>query len=208
MEAKKAEASSVKKRKQLQVDDIAQLVKTKLVQLNKKPRRRHVVTVTKIGEGRQCNDATVRQTQEDDIHDDAVCASPRSSGSDHVGDGTSCCSSNGSSELVEDGENNLKFVDLKDDGDDDEGDEVESQTYNPLRERRQMAPSNNLQPQSTPAEPRRGSASEKMPSELELEEFFTAAEKDIQSKFSKKYNYDVTKDEPLEGRYEWTRLKP
>ncbi|XP_062010938.1 cyclin-dependent kinase inhibitor 7-like [Rosa rugosa] len=202
MEAKTAETSSVKKRKV----EVAQLVKSKLVHLDKKPRR-SVETISKVAEGRECTDvATVREPKEED--DDAVCASPRSSGSDDHVDDTSCCSSNGSSELVEDG-HNLKFVDLvEDDGDDVESDEVESRTYNPLRERRQMTPSSNIQPQPTPAEPRRGSPAEKMPTELELEEFFTAGEKDIQNKFSQKYNYDLTKDEPLEGRYEWTRLKP
>lgn len=50
-----------------------------------------------------------------------------------------------------------------------------------------MTPSSDLRPQSTAAEPRRGSSTaEKMPTELELEEFFTAAEKDIQNKFSHK----------------------
>ncbi|KAM5576505.1 cyclin-dependent kinase inhibitor 7-like [Rosa sericea] len=180
MEAKTAETSSVEKRKV----EVAQLVKSKLVHLNKKPRR-SVETISKIAEGRECTDvATVREPKEED--DDAVCASPRSSGSDDHVDDTSCCSSNGSSELVEDG-HNLKFVDLvEDDSDDDESDEVESRTYNPLRERRQMTPSSNLQPQPKPAEPRRGSTAEKMPTELELEEFFTAAEKDIQNKFSQK----------------------
>ncbi|XP_050374736.1 cyclin-dependent kinase inhibitor 7 isoform X2 [Argentina anserina] len=205
MEAKDAETSSAKKRKQV---DVAQLVKTKLVQLNKK-RRRLVVTVTKSPEETQtiqcAINGTVREAKEDD--DNAVCASPNSSGSDHINvDETSFCSSNGSSELVEDG-SNPNLVDLEAD-DDDESDEVESQTYNPLRERRQMAPSSNLQPQQTPTEPRRGATAEKIPTEMELEEFFTAAEKHIQSKFSEKYNYDVRKDEPLEGRYEWTRLKP
>nr|AFK38333.1 unknown [Lotus japonicus] len=49
---------------------------------------------------------------------------------------------------------------------------------------------------------------QKMPTESELEEFFSAAEKDIQKRFSHKYNYDIVKDVPLEGRYEWVQLKP
>ncbi|XP_020217592.1 cyclin-dependent kinase inhibitor 7 [Cajanus cajan] len=52
------------------------------------------------------------------------------------------------------------------------------------------------------------SAAQKMPTELELEEFFAAAEKDIQKQFQDKYNYDIVKDVPLEGRYEWVQLKP
>ncbi|RDX81943.1 Cyclin-dependent kinase inhibitor 6, partial [Mucuna pruriens] len=49
---------------------------------------------------------------------------------------------------------------------------------------------------------------QKMPTESELEEFFATAEKDIQKRFSDKYNYDIVKDVPLEGRYEWVKLKP
>ncbi|MED6176240.1 hypothetical protein PIB30_086221 [Stylosanthes scabra] len=49
--------------------------------------------------------------------------------------------------------------------------------------------------------------STKMPKELELEKFFATAEKDIQKRFSDKYNFDVVKDVPLEGRYEWIQVK-
>lgn len=50
-----------------------------------------------------------------------------------------------------------------------------------------MTPSSDLQrPQSTAAESRRGSSTAEKITELELEEFFTAAEKDIQNKFSHK----------------------
>ncbi|KAL6572937.1 hypothetical protein OROHE_002413 [Orobanche hederae] len=51
---------------------------------------------------------------------------------------------------------------------------------------------------------------EKIPTEAELEEFFAAAEKNLQKQFVDKYNYDIAKDEPLEGRYEWVpvQLKP
>ncbi|KAK7386449.1 hypothetical protein VNO78_26685 [Psophocarpus tetragonolobus] len=44
---------------------------------------------------------------------------------------------------------------------------------------------------------------QKMPTESELEEFFTAAEKDIHKRFTDKYNFDIVKEVPLEGRYEW-----
>nr|GMC83349.1 cyclin-dependent kinase inhibitor 7-like isoform X2 [Ipomoea batatas]GME21429.1 cyclin-dependent kinase inhibitor 7-like isoform X2 [Ipomoea batatas] len=47
-----------------------------------------------------------------------------------------------------------------------------------------------------------------MPSAEEIEEFFSAAEKYEQERFKQKYNYDVVKDVPLEGRYEWVPLKP
>ncbi|KAL2333566.1 hypothetical protein Fmac_014779 [Flemingia macrophylla] len=52
------------------------------------------------------------------------------------------------------------------------------------------------------------STPQKMPTESELEEFFSSAEKNIQKRFSEKYNYDIVKDVPLEGRYEWLKLKP
>ncbi|XP_047329833.1 cyclin-dependent kinase inhibitor 3-like [Impatiens glandulifera] len=42
----------------------------------------------------------------------------------------------------------------------------------------------------------------------EIEEFFSAAEKEEQKKFMNKYNFDVVKDVPLGGRYEWVRIKP
>ncbi|XP_051140910.1 cyclin-dependent kinase inhibitor 7-like [Andrographis paniculata] len=46
-----------------------------------------------------------------------------------------------------------------------------------------------------------------MPGRAEIEEFFAAAEKNLQKQFTDKYNYDVVKDEPMEGRYEWIHLK-
>ncbi|KAI7735248.1 hypothetical protein M8C21_030822 [Ambrosia artemisiifolia] len=49
---------------------------------------------------------------------------------------------------------------------------------------------------------------EKTPPAAELEEFFAAAEKKIQKQFKEKYNYDVVKDVPLKGRFEWIELKP
>ncbi|XP_059647771.1 cyclin-dependent kinase inhibitor 7 [Cornus florida] len=55
---------------------------------------------------------------------------------------------------------------------------------------------------------RRKQPTAKMPSTAEIEEFFSVAEKYEQKRFAQKYNYDVVKDEPLVGRYEWVRLKP
>ncbi|KAI3972539.1 hypothetical protein MKX01_019197 [Papaver californicum] len=49
---------------------------------------------------------------------------------------------------------------------------------------------------------------EKMPTETEIKDFFSAFEKHEQKRFLEKYNYDITKDVPLEGRYEWISLKP
>ncbi|GAU17374.1 hypothetical protein TSUD_232500 [Trifolium subterraneum] len=54
---------------------------------------------------------------------------------------------------------------------------------------------------------RQNSSPKNMPTEFELEEFFSVAEKNIQKKFQEKYNYDIVKDVPLEGRYEWVQLK-
>uniref|UniRef100_A0A803KXV3 Cyclin-dependent kinase inhibitor domain-containing protein n=1 Tax=Chenopodium quinoa TaxID=63459 RepID=A0A803KXV3_CHEQI len=48
----------------------------------------------------------------------------------------------------------------------------------------------------------------RMPSDSEIEEFFAAAEKDIQKRFSDKYNFDIAKDLPLKGRYDWVQIKP
>ncbi|KAK9163257.1 hypothetical protein Syun_004159 [Stephania yunnanensis] len=48
----------------------------------------------------------------------------------------------------------------------------------------------------------------KKSSAAEIEEFLSAMEKDSQKRFAEKYNYDIVKDVPLEGRYEWVQLKP
>ncbi|KAI3726274.1 hypothetical protein L1987_66071 [Smallanthus sonchifolius] len=49
---------------------------------------------------------------------------------------------------------------------------------------------------------------EKTPPAAELEEFFAAAENDLQNRFKDKYNYDVVNDVPLKGRFDWIQLKP
>ncbi|KAL8247023.1 hypothetical protein R6Q59_008239 [Mikania micrantha] len=49
---------------------------------------------------------------------------------------------------------------------------------------------------------------EKMPPESELEEFFAAAQENINKRFKNKYNYDILNDIPLEGRFEWIQVKP
>ncbi|XXG86602.1 hypothetical protein AAC387_Pa11g1464 [Persea americana] len=51
------------------------------------------------------------------------------------------------------------------------------------------------------------STGEKMLSEEEIDAFFSKFEKEEQRRFAEKYNYDVVKDVPLEGRYEWVKLK-
>ncbi|KAK9056675.1 hypothetical protein SSX86_024037 [Deinandra increscens subsp. villosa] len=49
-------------------------------------------------------------------------------------------------------------------------------------------------------------AAETMPSAAELEEFFTKAEKYEQKRFAEKYNFDIVKDVPMDGRYQWIPL--
>ncbi|MFS7933419.1 putative cyclin-dependent kinase inhibitor [Helianthus anomalus] len=47
-----------------------------------------------------------------------------------------------------------------------------------------------------------------MPCAAEIEEFFSKAEKYEQKRFVEKYNYDIVKDVPMEGKYQWIELKP
>ncbi|GJT60635.1 cyclin-dependent kinase inhibitor 7-like protein isoform X1 [Tanacetum coccineum] len=46
------------------------------------------------------------------------------------------------------------------------------------------------------------------PTAAEIDDFFAAAEKKEQKRFAEKYNYDFVNDVPMEGRYQWVRLKP
>ncbi|PSS21294.1 Cyclin-dependent kinase [Actinidia chinensis var. chinensis] len=123
----------------------------------------------------------------------------------------SCCSSNASTVLAKE---RLKIGDLEDDGVQIEA----SWTCNfDNRSRRETTPSSELQSESgeldsTPSPIEANSLcrllATKAPLETELDEFFIAAEKDLQKRFTEKYNYDIVKDVPLEGRYEWVSLKP
>lgn len=116
----------------------------------------------------------------------------------------SCCSSNGSVQLDEE---RIKSLDLE-----VESAQVETSTCNHSEEefqRREMSRSRSNEFESMETNSNRPISSPKnMPTEFELEEFFSAAEKNIQRKFQEKYNYDIVKDVPLEGRYEWVQLKP
>ncbi|KAL7246846.1 hypothetical protein ACSBR2_001874 [Camellia fascicularis] len=89
------------------------------------------------------------------------------------------------------------------------------------RFRREMTPSSELstdmdelesstvtKPSSAASLFRRKHLVAKMPSAAEIEEFFSTAEKLEQKLFADKYNYDIKKDLPKEGRYQWVRLKP
>ncbi|KAE8673991.1 methionine aminopeptidase 1D [Hibiscus syriacus] len=112
----------------------------------------------------------------------------------------SCSSSNiGSCE-----KRNIELPDLE-----DESIEDETSTHFSSRERRETmtsAEAEDMDSRWTPSE--RRSTVVKMPTEYVLEEFFSVAEEKLQNHFAEKYNYDIFKDEPLEGRYEWIRLKP
>lgn len=128
--------------------------------------------------------------------------------SDHVL--ASCCSSNGSSEVSNE---KLNFTDLE-----EVNVQIETSTNKfGCRERRQTTPLSELGAQTDELEStvrpsevnsRRQSTTEKMPTDAQLEEFFDVAEKNLQKQFTDKYNYDIAKDEPLDGRYEWVRLNP
>ncbi|TYJ10429.1 hypothetical protein E1A91_A11G207200v1 [Gossypium mustelinum] len=133
------------------------------------------------------------------------CLSPNLDHDDDV----SCCSSNiGSSE-----KRIIQLPDLE-----DESMEVETSTHLNFREsRRETTPSSEFRAEteeldSTSRQSEANSCSrstaEKMPTEAELEEFFAAAEKKVKEQFAEKYNYDIVKDEPLKGRYQWVRLNP
>ncbi|XP_057806681.1 cyclin-dependent kinase inhibitor 6-like [Salvia miltiorrhiza] len=154
--------------------------------------------------------------------DDATAensASPANSGGlscETVGadDGlASCCSSDGSSELtketsklldLEDNETTVEFLTTSAD---DSLDCRERSETTPSREA--LGESGELESTARPREPdpRRLSAGVKMPSEAQLEEFFAAAEKKLQQKFIDKYNFDIVKDQPLEGRYDWVHVQ-
>ncbi|AES90201.1 putative cyclin-dependent kinase inhibitor [Medicago truncatula] len=42
--------------------------------------------------------------------------------------------------------------------------------------------------------------------EAEIDEFFANFEREERKRFAEKYNFDIVRDMPLEGRYEWVRL--
>ncbi|XP_074573681.1 cyclin-dependent kinase inhibitor 5-like [Curcuma longa] len=50
------------------------------------------------------------------------------------------------------------------------------------------------------------SATDYIPSSLEMEALFAGPEELQQTSFLEKYNFDVVKDQPLPGRYEWVKL--
>ncbi|KAF1001690.1 cyclin-dependent kinase inhibitor 6-like [Apium graveolens] len=146
-------------------------------------------------QGKRC-----RQVTENSVDDQ--CWSPSS--------GEFAASYCSSTEIVNE---DSKILDLE-----EESVEIKSLTCDSnCRERRETTPLSELgeetgalESNSKPpaANSRRRSTAQKMPSEAEIEEFFAAAEKKIQKEFTEKYNFDIVKDKPLKGRYEWVPLKP
>ncbi|KAL5705424.1 hypothetical protein ACHQM5_023728 [Ranunculus cassubicifolius] len=119
------------------------------------------------------------------------------------GQESSKCESNGSSELV----NERSGVDL-------ESEELSS-TYLNCR-KRDDTPSSSFRAESSddkestrlPSVSRSRSEPKMSPSEAEIEDFFSIAEKIEQRRFAEKYNYDIAKDVPLKGRYKWIPMTP
>ncbi|XVE93345.1 hypothetical protein REPUB_Repub01dG0183800 [Reevesia pubescens] len=117
------------------------------------------------------------------------------------------CSSNESCDILKD---SLRFVDLE-----AKSSETEistcininkfSRETTPLSERcgdSEDMESPEKKPPPSPEKPAR------KPSQTEIDEFFSVAEKYEQKRFADKYNYDIVKDVPLDGRFQWVRLKP
>ncbi|MFS8016978.1 putative cyclin-dependent kinase inhibitor [Helianthus anomalus] len=65
-----------------------------------------------------------------------------------------------------------------------------------------------VSPEMITANPETVTSSRRTVPAAEIEEFFASAEKERQKRFKDRYNYDIVKDTPLEGRFEWTQLKP
>ncbi|XP_040965966.1 cyclin-dependent kinase inhibitor 7 isoform X4 [Gossypium hirsutum] len=116
------------------------------------------------------------------------------------------CSSNESCDILKD---SLRFVDLE-----AKSFETEISTCTNVNKFRETPPlsehcgdSDEMQsPEKKP--PPSTTKPPKIPSQAEIDEFFSVAEKYEQKRFAEKYNYDIVKDVPLDGRYQWLRLKP
>ncbi|KAA8536182.1 hypothetical protein F0562_028660 [Nyssa sinensis] len=150
------------------------------------------------------------------VNQSCVVISPESSLSPATSENSdrvlaSKCSSNDSSVFVND---SLKSGDLK-----TKGFETENSTVINGRFSRETTPTSELcadsgeELESSMSKPsqtslRRKPPAVKMLSKAEIEEFFSAAEKYEHKRFADKYNYDIAKDVPLEGQYQWFRLKP
>ncbi|GAB2223934.1 hypothetical protein Drorol1_Dr00004679 [Drosera rotundifolia] len=135
--------------------------------------------------------------------------------------GSSCCSTNASAE------DRVSIQDPLDESGGGDDDEVVLEETNPMmksncRKRRQITPSTESPaesgermdsaatlPSPDPNDLHDGRATvQSMPSESEIEQFFAATENDLHQRFIDKYNYDVVKDVPLQGRYQWVPVNP
>ncbi|XP_039060851.1 cyclin-dependent kinase inhibitor 7-like isoform X2 [Hibiscus syriacus] len=109
------------------------------------------------------------------------------------------CSSNESCDILKD---SLRVVDLE-----PKSFETEISTCTNINNFRETTPLSELCGDSDEMESP-AKKPPKMPSQAEIDEFFSVAEKYEQKRFADKYNYDIVKDVPLDGRYQWLRLKP
>ncbi|KAK7840713.1 cyclin-dependent kinase inhibitor 7 isoform X1 [Quercus suber] len=119
----------------------------------------------------------------------------------------SCCSSNESSEVVRDG---FSLIDLEAKGF-ETVDSTTSINNNNNKFSREATPSSSLCVDSDEMDSlaaKKNHPPAKMPPKEEIEDFFAFAEKREQKRFAENYNYDIVKDVPLEGRYQWIPLKP
>ncbi|KAI3866463.1 hypothetical protein MKX03_000556 [Papaver bracteatum] len=115
---------------------------------------------------------------------------------------------NRSCDLVTGEKRNLMLRSLGDfvEGEKQEGFEFENNP--PIINHQRDSESEGLEMSSEANSKSRKLSDEKMPTETEIKDFFSAFEKHEHKRFVEKYNYDITKDVPLEGRYEWISLKP
>uniref|UniRef100_A0A2N9HU62 Cyclin-dependent kinase inhibitor n=1 Tax=Fagus sylvatica TaxID=28930 RepID=A0A2N9HU62_FAGSY len=169
-------------------------------------KKRRIIGLTssdlELGENCLCVDSPVKTV------------SPANSGAENAGDlcrsfctdqfPVSCCSSNESSEVVRE---SLRLIDLE-----AKSFETVDSTYINNNKFRETTPSSELcgdsyAMDSLETKPSAANHRRIVPKE-EIEDFFAAAEKHEQKRFAEKYNYDIVKDVPLEGRYHWIRLKP
>ncbi|KAJ3695880.1 hypothetical protein LUZ60_001257 [Juncus effusus] len=127
------------------------------------------------------------------------------------------CSSNGSKPVEKPEEESSEQLHLRS-GDTEVTNDVESSACNSecRTERRETTASSEARGETSDLESEAGQkektnhrsnqARNKMPLQAELDDFFFAAEKAQQDRFASKYNFDVEKEKPLEGRYDWVRL--
>ncbi|KAL4304515.1 hypothetical protein GQ457_10G020990 [Hibiscus cannabinus] len=118
------------------------------------------------------------------------------------------CSRNESCDILND---SLRIADLE-----AKSFETEISTCTNVNKFRETTPSSELcgysdkmeSPAKKPSPSPSPSKPPKMPSQAEIDEFFSVAEKYEQKRFAEKYNYDIVKDVPLDGQYLWLRLQP